>query len=140
MRCWRTGMMLAGTAVLCLAALCFSPQSGRAALDEEASPAPGRFRVLPHDDRAVRRAPMREGTLARRIVIQRSQTAQDYLRQGLMRAGLSGLLGLALLGWLGYRVFGSRQGSPATWSIRRAAGSSAPEGAVTILGTPRSRG
>jgi hypothetical protein len=107
-------MMLAGTAALSLASLGSLPQSGRAALDAEASPAPGRFRVLPHDNRAVRRAPMREGTLARRIVIQRSKEAEDHLRQGLLRAGLSALLGFVLLGWVGYRVFGSRQGRPAT--------------------------
>jgi hypothetical protein len=140
MRGWRSGLILAGTAALSLAAVGVSSQSGRAALDAEASPAPGRFRVLPPDARAVRRLPVREGRLARKIVIERSEEARDYLRQGLLRAGLSGLLGLGLLGWVGYRVFGSRHGRPATWSMSRAAASSAPEGAVTMLGKPRSRG
>lgn len=139
MRHWRSGMMLFGLGAVLAALASINPTATRAAVDQDASPSPGRFRVLPPGGKAVRKLPVREAVLTQAVRINRTE-ADAFLRRGFARAGLLGLAGFLGLAWIGYRLSGSTQGRRSTSAMRAAAGSPASGGAVTAFGNPRSRG
>lgn len=98
-----------------------------------------RFEVVP------RHPPVNEddrpsGRLVRRPVIVQTDEARQQIRDLFVRALLFGFAGFAGLGVLAYRIYGRRQGKPATNAPAAAAGPSAVSDDGEALGSARSRG
>lgn len=88
---------------------------------------------LSEDDR-------RSGRLIRRPVLVQTEDARQQIRDLFVRAVLLSVAGLAGFGVLVYRIYGRRQGKPATKVSTAAAGPSAVPDESVALGSSRSRG